>query len=77
MAVPFPVVIWKLQKEDEGYPQGARYRVNDVDGGEFFFRRLMDAKAFLKIHGMVQVGHEDMLRLRHALRRHRGRDERQ
>lgn len=63
-----PVVLYLLEPADAGFAEGARYRVDQIDGDQFFFYTEEDAKAFMYIHGLQHINEDDMFAIRRAIK---------
>ena len=69
MAKTFPVTPYELGPGDQGYDQGARIRLDEVDAdARWFFKTYDAAKQFMERNGMHHMDEDEMLQLREALK---------
>lgn len=61
--------MYELEPGDEGYADGARFRLDQIDGGQYAFPRRRDAEMFLAMHGMIRVNEKDMAKIRQNRKR--------
>ena len=71
MTTKHPVAMFELGPSDYGYDKGRRFRLDTVDGEQFYFPTQDDAEAFVPLHGMKHVTEVEMSALREALRNNR------
>ncbi len=64
-----PAVLYELAPGDEGYAKGARFCLDQLDGGQYFFADRPDAELFMAIHGFNQANESEMIALRTTLRK--------
>ena len=68
MTTKHPVAMFELGPGDEGYDKGRRFRLDTLDGDEFYFLTQGDMEAFIPLHGMKHVTEVEMSALREALK---------
>ncbi len=68
MGFRYPVAVYELEKGNRGFSSGARIRLDQVDGSQWWFRSLAGAQAFMAAHGMVHINEGEMTALRQALK---------
>ena len=61
-----PVTMYQLQPGDEGFAQGARFRLDEPDGNQYAFRTREEAEDFMARHGLLMIGEAELLALRKA-----------
>lgn len=62
-----PAVLYLLAPDDDGYDRGARFRLDQLDGGQYAFKSADDAQKFASIHDMSMVNEDEMAELRRVL----------
>jgi hypothetical protein len=60
----FPAVLYLLAEGDEGYEEGSRFRLDQQDGGQYWFKERDGVARFCLTHGFVLVDELEMNRLR-------------
>jgi hypothetical protein len=60
--------MFELGPSDYRYDKGRRFRLDTVDGDEFYFLTQGDAEAFIALHGMKHITEVEMSALREALK---------
>lgn len=62
--VSFAAVPYQLNPGDQMYEKGRHFRLDQFDGGQFYFRDRPELDQFVSIHGYKLVKEEEMARLR-------------
>ncbi len=63
----YPAVLYELEPGDDGYAKGARFRLDQLDGGQYWFPDRESAEYFADIHDLSLINEAEMLALRRAL----------
>jgi hypothetical protein len=63
----YPIVLFELVPRDKAYARGARFAIQQLDGGVYGFKTRPDAEKFASMHGMNFINQDEMVELRDAL----------
>ena len=63
----YAAVAYKLHREDKGFREGARFRLDQLDGGQYFFRSILSLRRFAAFHRFHMVSEQDLKRLRRSV----------
>ena len=63
----YPVVLFLLVPSDKAYARGARFAIQQLDGGVYGFKTRPDAERFASTHGMSFINLDEMVELRDEL----------
>jgi hypothetical protein len=60
----FPAVLYLLAEGDEGFEEGAQFRLDQQDGGQYFFKSRDGVMLFCTEHAFVLVDESHMNQIR-------------